>query len=201
MLASPAAAEAAACLWRAWATAAALGRTDVTTFSPDSPRLDTCIAKCPLGDGVAPSRAASFSRSWSIGLPLAADAAGAALADFAPAGACSSALRSGSSFFVDGCDAALRHSALLAAAGRRSMGVAPTAVASGAPVSLRLTFIRKPGEVGPSWATTTADPGSAAAGSAAARHRAAMGTSRNRDGMRAPHGRCALHRSAGSAAT
>jgi len=42
MLASPGAA--AARFLRAAATAAALGRTEVITFSPDSPRLDTCIA-------------------------------------------------------------------------------------------------------------------------------------------------------------
>ncbi len=215
-LASPAEAAATGRLLRcAAATAAALGRTAVITFSPDSPRLDTCIAYLPSAAGLAPSLAASFSRNTSIALAAGAEApffapsalavfAGSAAGDLRSSPALASpflssgrlpAVLSASSFSDDGCDELPRHSAPLAAIGFFSIGTAPMAVASGAPVSPRLRPILKPGDVGPNWATTTAAPGSAAratpASPKACRAAEATRESRNRDDMGAPHGRCA----------
>ena len=57
---------------------------------------------------------------------------------------------SASVFWAEGCDEWLCHSALLAGGCFFSIGTSTIAVASGAPVSLRLTPILKPGDVGPS---------------------------------------------------
>src|ERR1700748_1336903 len=115
-LALPAAAEAGRLVLRADATAAALGRTDVMTFSPLSPRLDTCIAYLPSAAGFAPSWACSFSRRTSIALGSSASAFAAPplpspfLSSPRLAAAFSSA-----PFSDDGCDELPRHSALLGA--------------------------------------------------------------------------------------
>ena len=178
------------------ATAAALGRTEVMTFSPLSPRLDTCIANLPSAAGLAPSLAASFSRRMSIALgrgrtpalggrrPCRAWLGDGGLVvhgpglDLLAVGRLARRPSCPSAFLSSGrlpwpCLRPLSRptDATSCRATRRPWprrpssrsASPPMAVASGAPVSLRLTPILKPGEVGPSWATTRPEPGSAAA--------------------------------------